>query len=81
VDGIHYSDDDNLILTPKYTMSVDVTDPKKWLRLTAHIDCVSNYDHLNAVSFTVGEDLAHADDQRRKKQLLVTQFVPGMGRH
>ena len=75
----HYPDDNNLILTPKYTMSVDVTDPKKWLKLTAHIDCVSNYDHLAAISFTVGEDLAHADDQRRKKQLQVTGFVPEKG--
>jgi hypothetical protein len=75
----HYSDDNNLIQTPKYTMSLDVTDPKKWLKLTAHIDCVSNYDHLAAISFAVGEDLAHADDQRRKKQLQVTAVRSGDG--
>ena len=59
-----YSDDDDLILANKYTMKVDVTEPKKWLRLTTRLECVSRSDGVIAVPFVVGEDLSHIDDDR-----------------
>jgi hypothetical protein len=44
-----YSNTDDLILTPKYVMDVDVTDPKKMLNLTVTMQCVSRSDHLIAI--------------------------------
>ena len=67
-----YSDADDLILIPKYGMKVDVTEPKKMLRLTAEMTCVSRADHLIALPLVAGEDLSYRDDQRRKKQLQAT---------
>jgi hypothetical protein len=66
-----YSDEDDLITASKYTMNVDVTEPKKWLKLSARIECESRFDGLIAIPFVVGEDLAQRDDERRKKQLHV----------
>jgi hypothetical protein len=66
-----YSDADDLILIPKYGMKVDVTEPKKMLRLTAEMNCISRTDHLVALPLVAGEDLSYRDEQRRKKQLQV----------
>ena len=66
-----YADADDLISIPRYGMDVDVTQPKKMLNLTAHLDCVSRSDHLIAIPLVVGEDLDYFEDQRRKKQLHV----------
>ncbi len=66
-----YSDANDLIVVPRYGMEVDVTDPRKMLRLMAHMECISRGDHLTAIPMVVGEDLGYLDDQRRKKQLRV----------
>jgi hypothetical protein len=66
-----YSDADDLIMVPRYGMEVDVTEPKKMLGLTAHMECVSRTDHLIAIPLLAGEDLDNFEDQRRKKQLRV----------
>jgi hypothetical protein len=52
-------------------MEVDVTEPKKMLNLTAHMECVSRGDHVTAIPMVMGEDLNYLEDQRRKKQLHV----------
>jgi Peptidase family M1 domain len=67
-----YSNTDDLILTPKYVMDVDVTDPKKMLNLTVTMQCVSRSDHLIAIPMVAGEDLDYLENERRKKQLHVT---------
>jgi len=66
-----YADANDLILVPQYVMSVDVTEPKKNLALTAHMECVSRTEHLIAIPMVVGEDLGYRDGQRKKKQLYV----------
>jgi Peptidase family M1 domain len=66
-----YADDDDLVLVPRYGMKVDLTEPKKMLNLTAHLECVSRSDHLTAIPLVAGEDLGYFEDQRRKKQLHV----------
>jgi len=68
-----YSDADDLMLTPKYAMDVDVTEPKKMLNMTVTLQCESRSDHLIAIPMVAGEDLDYFDDQRRKKQLHVTK--------
>lgn len=74
-----YADANDLILVPRYSMEVDVTEPKKMLNLTAHMECVSRSDHLTAVPMVAGEDLDFAEDQRRKKQLHVISARTGDG--
>jgi hypothetical protein len=66
-----YADADDLIVVPRYMLSVDVTKPKKMLGLTARMECVSRNDHLTAIPLVIGEDLDYTDEQRRKKQLHV----------
>lgn len=68
---VQYSDTDDLILTPKYSVDVDVTEPKKMLSMTATIQCESRSDHLTAIPMVAGEDLDYFEDQRRKKQIHV----------
>ena len=74
-----YSDQDDLIAISKYALTVDVTEPKKWLKLTTHIDCAAKSDGLVAIPFLVGEDLSYYEDQRRKKQLRVSSARLGDG--
>ena len=66
-----YADADNLISIPNYDMEVDVTEPKKWLRLKSVIHCESRTEQLTAIPMVVGEDLDYDSEQRRKKQLRV----------
>ena len=76
-----YSNDDDLILMPHYDMDVDVTDPKKKLKITVNVTCESRTDHLLAIPMVAGETLSRYDDQRRKKQLHVESAnVEGAGR-
>ena len=67
-----YSNADDLILTRKYDMDVDVTEPKKILSMTVTMECESRADHLIVIPMVVGEDLGYLDDQRKKKQLHVS---------
>jgi len=67
-----YSDVNNLIAIPNYAMDVDVTEPKKMLRLKATMHSRALSYKLTAVPMTVGEDLDYFENQRRKKQLHVT---------
>jgi len=64
-----YSDTYNLVDTEKYTMTLDLMEPKKVLGLTAQLDLISRVDGLRSISFAVGEELSIYDDERRKKQL------------
>lgn len=64
-----YSDTYNVVDTQKYTLLLDLLEPKKVLGLTAKMDLVSRVDGLRLISFAVGEGLATYDDERRKKQL------------
>ena len=66
-----YADADDLVEVPRYGMEVDLTEPKKMLKLTAHLECVSRSDHLTAIPLVAGEDLGYFEDKRRKKQLHV----------
>ena len=66
-----YADANDLILVPRYQMEVDLTEPKKMLKLTAHMECVSRSDHLTAIPLVAGENLDYFEGQRRKKQLHV----------
>lgn len=67
-----YSNADDLVSVPRYSMDVDVTDPKKILGLTAKMHCQPRRDHLVAIPMVVGEDLDYLAEERRKKQLYVT---------
>lgn len=64
-----YSDSYDAVDTEKYTMMLDLTEPKKVLGLDAKLDLVSRTDGLRVISFAVGERLGIYDDARRKKQL------------
>lgn len=64
-----YSDTYNVVDTERYTLTLDLLEPKKVLGLTAKLDLVSRVEGLRLISFAVGESLSIADDQRRKKQL------------
>jgi len=67
-----YADANNLIAIPNYGMDVDVTEPKKILRLKATMHCRSLSEKLTAIPMVVGEDLDYFESERRKKQLHVT---------
>jgi hypothetical protein len=64
-----YSDSFNLVTTEKYTLTLDLLEPKKVLGLTANLDLTSRVEGLRLISFAVGEGLSIYDDERRKKQL------------
>jgi len=64
-----YSDTYNVVDTEKYTLTLDLLEPKKVLGLNAKLDLVSRVQNLQLISFAVGEELATYDDERRKKQL------------
>ena len=64
-----YSDSYNLVDTEKYTLTLDLLEPKKVLGLTANLDLISRAEGLRLISFAVGEELSIYDDERRKKQL------------
>lgn len=64
-----YSDTYNVVDTERYTLTLDLLEPKKVLGLTAKLDLVSRVEGLRLISFAVGEGLRIADDERRKKQL------------
>ena len=64
-----YSDFYNVVDTQKYTLTLDVLEPKKVLGLSAILDLVSRVPNLQVISFTVGEGLSIDYDERRKKQL------------
>jgi len=64
-----YSDTYNVVDTEKYTLTLDLLEPKKVLGLNAKLDLVSRVQNLQLISFAVGEGLATYDDERRKKQL------------
>ncbi|HTS37444.1 MAG TPA: M1 family aminopeptidase [Candidatus Solibacter sp.] len=66
-----YSDTGDLVSIPRYNMDVDVTEPKKMLKLTVTMQCKARSDRLIAIPMVVGEDLDYYEDQRRKKQLHV----------
>jgi Peptidase family M1 domain len=69
--GARYSDADDLVQALRYNMSVDVTEPKKLLRVTARMECVALSEHIAAIPLVLGEDLSYEDDERKKKQLHV----------
>jgi hypothetical protein len=69
----HYSDASDLISIPKYKMQVDLADPKKMLRVTSHMECVSRSDHVTAIPFVLNETISAYDNERRKKQLHVVK--------
>jgi len=64
-----YSDTYNVVDTEKYTMTLDLLEPKKILGLVSKLDLISRIDGLRVISFAVGERLSIYDDERRKKQL------------
>ncbi len=64
-----YSDIYNVVDTEKYTMTLDLSEPKKVLGLVTRLDLISRIDGLRVISFAVGEGLSIYDDERRKKQL------------
>jgi len=66
-----YADASDLISVPQYDMEVDLTAPKKMLKMTARMECVSRADQLSAIPLVVGEDLSYYDEERRKKQMHV----------
>ncbi len=70
---VQYSDSYNLVDTEKYSMTLDLMEPHKVLGLTAKMDLVSRVEGLRVIAFSVGEDLAIAQDERRKKQLHISR--------
>ena len=64
-----YSDTYNLVDTERYGLTMDLTDPKKVLGLTAKMDVVCRKDGVRVIPFAVGESLSLNYDERRKKQL------------
>lgn len=66
-----YSNIDDLIVIPNYEMDVDVTEPKKWLRMKVTLHCQAQGNQFSAIPFQVGEDLDYLNNERRKKQLHV----------
>ena len=65
----YYADAYNLIDAQKYTLTLDLLEPKKELGLSVGLDGVSRVDGLRVIDFVVGEYLSIRDDERRKKQL------------
>src|SRR5216684_1955729 len=59
-----YSDSYNLVDTEKYTLTLDLLEPKKVLGLTANLDLISRVEGLRLISFAVGEGLSIYDDER-----------------
>ena len=64
-----YSDTFNLVDTKRYGLTLDLTEPKKVLGLSAKIDVVCRKNGVRVIPFAVGEGLGLDWDERRKKQL------------
>ena len=74
-----YADMFNLVDIPKYSLKLDLREPKKVLGLIAKMECVSTFDGLRFIPFYIGEDLSSRDAERRKKQLYVQSAKLGDG--
>jgi hypothetical protein len=68
---VPYSDAYNVVDTDRYTLVLDLLEPKKVLAVTAKLDLTCRVKDLRLISFAVGEGLSIYDDERRKKQLRI----------
>ena len=64
-----YSDAYDVVDTERYTLMLDLLEPKKVLGINAKLDLISRVEGVRLISFAVGESLGIRDDGRRKKQL------------
>ena len=74
-----YSDVFDLVETPRYRLQIDVRDPKKALRVEAHLDLASTVDGLRAIPFDLNESLDEFDSERLKHAMRVkaARFADG----
>ncbi len=66
---VSYSDLSDIIDVFHYDLHVDLRDHKDVLRLTSKVQAQTRFDNLNAVFFSIGEDLTEYENLRLQKQL------------
>lgn len=76
---VQYSDIFDLVAVLKYTMEIDVREPKKILRVSARMDCESVKDGVRALPFSMNDSLGEFESLRLKKALRIkaAQFPDG----
>lgn len=68
---VSYSDSFDLVETPEYTMSVDLREPGKAIKVSTKAQLVTLANRVRAIPFALTEDLPTWDDLRRKKGMRV----------
>ena len=69
---VGYSDAFDLVETPKYSMMVDLSEPRKAIKVSARAELVSLTDGVRAIPFALAEDLPEFDQLRKKKGMHIT---------
>jgi len=69
---VPFSDRYDLITTPKYSMLVDLREPKKLIKVTARPEISPLMDNVRAIPFALTENLPEYDQLRRKKGMRIT---------
>jgi hypothetical protein len=69
---VEYSDVFDLVQKPKYTMTVDLREPRKAIKVNAQVELVSQEDNLRAIPFVLTEGLPEFDQLRKKKGMRIT---------
>jgi len=76
---VEYSDVEDQVAIPRYTMDIDVRNPGKILKVSARMDFVAAKDALRAIPLRLNESLGEHDSERLKKALRVkaARFADG----
>jgi hypothetical protein len=69
---IHYSDEFDLVSPDRYTMEIDVRQPRTMLKTKMRIDFKSLVDNLNAIPMNVNKGLSEYDNKRVEYAMRIT---------
>lgn len=75
---VSYSDVNDQIDIKSYDMNLDLSEHKKYLRLSTRVESETRAVKLRAVSFSIGENLGAYESRRLKKQMRLQQARLGV---
>ncbi len=69
---VNYADAFDLVSAPQYTMSVDLREPRRLVKVTANAQMVARASQVRAIHFALTESLPEWDQLRKKKGMRIT---------
>ena len=76
-DVVPVSDAFDLVDAPAYTLTVDLREPRKALKVNGRVDLVAKADGVSTIPFMLSEGLAERDKDRLKKAMRVKAASAG----